>query len=99
MGLDIVIYKNDAREVLEIKEKVHKEIYRGKIDLSEMILLPMLSDYYKTNVFYDSKDIQKLIVELSSISSNMDFFIKNEINQIIEKISAPDISKIHIAGD
>lgn len=100
MGLDIVIYRKDTKnEVLEIKESLHKAIFRRGLDLSETSIINTISDYYKTDVFFQPNDIDLFKKDLQQVEAAIDYGFKNEVNKILEKLNDDKIIKIHIGGD
>lgn len=100
MGLDIVIYRKDAKnEVYEIKEALHKAMFGRSIDLSEMSKLAVIKDYYKTDVFFQPDDIAGFINDLNKLAPVINPTFKDEVQKIIDKLSDDRIMKIHIGGD
>jgi len=100
MGLDIVIYRKEAKnEVYEIKEALHKAMFNRSIDLSEMSKLNAIRDYYKTDVFFQPDDIARFIDDLNKLDAVINPAFREDIKKIIDKLSDNKIVKIHIGGD
>lgn len=100
MGLDIVLYKKDKKkQIVEIKEKLHKILFSKLNDLSEMNQLNRIRDYYKTNVHFRSDEISMLVEDLKRVARQVSNLQKAEILSLIKILSDSTLIKIHITGD
>ena len=102
MGLDIIIHKRAQRNILEIREPLHKDIisvynnYKGEQDTP---FIEQIKDYYKTDLFLQGDSIEGLIADLSFVLSKINSYRASELSNIIKELAQPDIEKIHISGD
>jgi hypothetical protein len=96
MGLDIVIYRQPGREILEINERLHKEIFN---EFNDLAYLNKISDYYKTDITFNANEIEKFINDLDIVKNNLSEKFAPDLEQLITKLKDSRIIKIHIAGD
>jgi hypothetical protein len=102
MGLDIVIYKKNHKNVIEIEESLHKEItslYEKYKKDQQMPFVEKIMDYYKTDIFLQDDDIVELTGDLKFILSKLDSNRSFELSKIIKELEYDGIVKIHIGGD
>lgn len=100
MGLDILIYnkENKRADICELTENIHYWLF-NEISLNEEIFnqLFKIKNYYKTDVTFSDKDLDKFISELTIIKQNSKY--EKEIDNILYKIQDLEIQKIRVTGD
>ncbi|WBW95236.1 hypothetical protein [Oceanirhabdus sp. W0125-5] len=99
--MDMVLYDNYGSkiDVIEIPEKIHQDIFLNNDMWRSYLMLKRISDYYLTNIYIKKQELEKLKIDLKNISR----FISDDsivfIEQLINKLSSENISRIHISGD
>jgi hypothetical protein len=101
MGFDILIYQNNGkRDLFEISEFSHKELFSNNDQAKKMFISSLLLDYYKANLTINTNDVKSWIEELNLLNEHtLSYDSKKQLQQLIDALSNKLIEKVHIAGD
>jgi hypothetical protein len=102
MGFDVVLYNRDGcklKNIFEISEELHSEIFNSKKTWRSYLELRKLSDYYLTDETFSGEGLSNLISDLINYKLFIPANQLAEYEAFIGTISRSEIGKIHIAGD